>query len=273
MPKTLTFYWSPQRQTFGCDQDVSEGHGEIATDPSHDLAHLIIAANGGMAWQPQGDRTQVCWAEYNAVFLEHLFDNTCNAVIFGRTSQFDTLRQTLDYMTWFVTQHYAPFPVSPAIAARRFFQTINPYQITRLFPYYLQVKQYERTHTNYRDSEYHLLFQATDTPPVDELGWLAQWSIYRQLRQAQDEMGLETDRDMENSRVAHVFGAIATPSAPLASPSKLGDDSLIQRLCILETQQQQIIARLTNVEGAIASSDLHTSSAHPSALRTDQFNR
>ncbi len=59
MAKTLTFYWSPQRQSFACDQDVSDGHGAIPTDPSHDLAHLIIAANGGMAWQPQGDRTQV----------------------------------------------------------------------------------------------------------------------------------------------------------------------------------------------------------------------
>lgn len=257
MSKTLTFYWSPQRQTFGCDQDVSEGHGEIATDPSHDLAHLIIAANGGMAWQPQGDRTHVCWAEYNAVCLEHFFDNTCNAVIFGRSTQFDTLRQAQDYMTWFVTQHYAPFPASPAIAFRRFCQHINPHQTARLFPYYLQVKQHERSHRQYRDSEYHLVFQATDQPPVDELGGLAQWSIYQQLKQAQYALGIGTEA--EESRLAQVFEAIASPP-PCTTDEAL---SLTHRVSALEQQHQQLAARLAQVEGVIP-----LPNAHPLPLQT-----
>lgn len=257
MTKTLTFYWSPQRQSFACDQDVSDGHGAIPTDPSHDLAHLIIAANGGMAWQPTGDRTQVCWAEYNAVFLEHLFDQTCNAIVFGTSSQFDTLGKSVDYMTWFVSEHYAPFPVSAAIAARRFYQCINAYQVSRLFPYYLQVKRYERNHPNYRESEYHLVFQSTDHPPVDEWGWLAQWSIYRQLKQAQQELGIVAEGD-DDARMAQVFDAIALSPNP-EFPSPHTDRAVQQRLHVLENQYQHMQNRLARIERAIASSRLNPS--------------
>jgi hypothetical protein len=81
--KQLKFYWSPQHQLFSCDGAKLEGHGYIQTNPSHDLVHLLIAANGNMPWQPVESREQTCFAEYNAVMLEHLLVNCFNAASTG----------------------------------------------------------------------------------------------------------------------------------------------------------------------------------------------
>ncbi|MBD2578755.1 hypothetical protein [Oscillatoria sp. FACHB-1406] len=188
--KKLSFFWSPNQQRFACNDVAIEGFGEICTDPSHDLVHLIIAANDNMFWLPRGERDAVCWAEYNAVFLENLFDKTCNAIAFGTSSNPDAFGETVKYMDWFVNQHYAPFPVSATLAVRHFCEQIDPFLVACLFPYYLYLKTYERTHSNYRSGQYELDFTARDRPPADELGWLAQWSIYRQLKAAKTALGI-----------------------------------------------------------------------------------
>jgi hypothetical protein len=206
--KRLSFYWSPNRQRFACDQTVSENHGSIGTDPSHDLAHLIIAANGELSWSPRGERDRVCFAEYNAVLLENLFDKTCNAIIFGTSAMSDALGEAVKYMDWFVNEHYAPFPSSSRIAYRHFCRKINPFAIASLFPYYLEIKRYERTHPTYRNAEYQLDFTSRDRPPVDELGWLAQWSIYRQLKTAQTALGIQGNTSVEGTKIEQALAKI-----------------------------------------------------------------
>lgn len=187
---SLSFYWSATKQLFACDDVFYANHGSTPTDPSHDLAHLLVAANGGLDWLPQRNRNLACLAEYNAVFLETLFDRTCNTVVFKTAAVSDTLAATLKHMDWFVNEHFAPFPTSAEAAYRQFCQHINPFITSRLFPYYLATKQYERSQPDHREAEYELSFTSTDQPATDEAGWLAQWSIYQQLKTAQAQQKL-----------------------------------------------------------------------------------
>ncbi|MDY6781924.1 MAG: hypothetical protein SW833_05125 [Cyanobacteriota bacterium] len=206
--RRLSFYWSPNRQRFACNETVIENQSSIGTDPSHDLAHLIIAANGELPWSPRGDRDRVCYAEYNAVLVENLFDKTCNAIVFGTSVMGDAMGEALKHMDWFVTQHYAPFPSSSRIAYRHFCRRINPFAIASLFPYYLEVKRYERSHPSYRNAEYKLDFTSRDRPPADELGWLAQWSIYRQLQAARKALGIRDEGSIERQKVQEALDKI-----------------------------------------------------------------
>lgn len=183
--KELKFYWSPSEQLFACNDIYYKNQGSTSTDPSHDLVHLIVAASSELIWLPHKERSHACLAEYNAVFLETVFDKTFNLMIFGTSSSTQVLVETLDYMKWFVEKHYSPFPVSTEAAYNQFRRQINPFVASRLFPYYLSVKRHEKETSNYRELEYQLSFTATDQPATDEPEWLAQWFIYQQLKAAQ----------------------------------------------------------------------------------------
>lgn len=178
--------WHTSFPSHTCGEVVYENQGTISTDPSHDLVHLIVAASG-LPWLPQTERLMSCLAEYNAVFLETLFDKACNAFVFQSAPASDVLPEVLERMQWFVEEHFAPFPMSAAAAHEQFCSQINPFTVSRLFPFYLATKQYERTHSTYRESEYQLNFDSTDQPATDEAGWLAQWFIYQQLKATQHQ--------------------------------------------------------------------------------------
>lgn len=255
--KHLRFQWGPQVQILACDDQVSEFQGTPVTEPSHDLAHLIIAACGQLPWQPAGPRESLCMAEYNAVLLENLFDKTCNAVVFGTTSDPNSLAAAIVHMEWFVNQHYAPFPISAAAALQRFCRFIDPFVVSRLFPYYLVVKRYERTHADYRQAKYELHFTSQDQPTVDEVGWLAQWSIYRQLKAAQCAMGLVSSP--QEFRVEQVLKqldqlqSVTTPATPIAD-DPAGD--MTQRLTAIEAQLAQMVQlqqRVSALESQVSS--------------------
>jgi hypothetical protein len=98
--KQLKFYWSPQFQLFSCDGAKLEGHGFIQTNPSHDLVHLFIAANGNMPWQPVESREQTCFAEYNAVMLEHLLVNCFNAAVLGSMAPEQIVPEARKFLKW-----------------------------------------------------------------------------------------------------------------------------------------------------------------------------
>lgn len=238
--KHLRFQWGPNSQVFACDDCVSEFQGTTNTEPSHDLVHVIIAACEQLPWQPEGPRELVCMAEYNAVLLENLFDKTCNAVVFGTTTDPNTLAATLVHMEWFVNQHYAPFPVSAAAALQRFLRFVDPFVVSRLFPYYLVVKRYERTHADYRQAEYQLQFTSQDQPMVDEVGWLAQWSIYRQLKAAQSAMGMVSSaKELRVEQVLQQLEQLQPGVTPPTSDHSLAPE-VTQRLMAIEAQLAQL---------------------------------
>lgn len=262
--KKMSFFWSPNRQRFACDETASEGHGTICTDPSHDLVHLIVAANEKMFWLPHGERDAVCWAEYNAVFLENLFDKTCNAIAFGTAAKVDALQETIQYMDWFVSEHYAPFPVAAPLAVRRFCEQIEPFRVACLFPYYLQLKTHERTNNDYRSGQYQLEFTSRDRPPVDELGWLAQWSIYRQLKAAKTALGLPTPPSDLGGKIEQALmkmdalgGISGLDSLQPSEHSQI--DNLEQRLSYVEKQLVEVknvlLSRIEEIARCVGSSE------------------
>ena len=190
--KHLNFYWSLEKQLFACDDIYYQNEGPAGTEPSHDLVHLVVAASGNLAWLPYQQRELSCLAEYNAVLLETLFDRTCSLLIFGTVATQNLWAVVQQHMAWFVEQHFAPFPLSKQEAYQQFCSQIDPFVVSQLFPYYLSMKQYERSHPDYREAEYQLSFTSTDQPPTDEAGWLAQWFIYQHLKTAQASCMNET---------------------------------------------------------------------------------
>jgi len=194
--KKLSFHWSSTAQVFACDAVSFSNSGMPTTEPSHDIVHLIVAANGGLPWLPERQRNLACLSEYNTVLLENLFDRICNLVIFKTSTSVQILAETLEHMRWFVEKHFAPFPVSSAEAYQRFCQNIDPFVVSRLFPYYLVLKKYEKNSPNYRQAEFKLTFTSADQPTTDEESWQAQWLVYQQLKIAKSsKMGNDGTSD------------------------------------------------------------------------------
>lgn len=175
--KQLKFYWSPQFQLFSCDGAKLEGHGFIQTNPSHDLVHLFIAANGNLPWQPVESREQTCFAEYNAVMLEHLLVNCFNAGALGSLPAQQIIPEARKFLRWFVSEHYAPFPVSEEEAFRRFAAHLDIERIVRLFPYFYSLRAWECFSLDYRAETYDLEFTSEDDPVREAPEWAADPNI------------------------------------------------------------------------------------------------
>ena len=181
--KRLSFYWGAEYQVFICDAERFESNARPITAPSHDLVHLILAANGGLPWLPSGEREQVCLAEYNAVLLENLYDKSYTAARLEVPVPEQPLAEAVKYLRWFVEQHYKPFPCSPEEAYRRFCRRIDPETVTRLFPYYFNIKNGEgRNPGAFRDLTFHLDFTSEDDPIGEQVCRAAQRIVRNQLK-------------------------------------------------------------------------------------------
>jgi hypothetical protein len=161
---TLFLCWRRDRQTFGCGDAVFVNEGRTSTNPSHDLAHLLIAANGGLPWHPVGETRRL--AEYNAVFIEHLLDQIYNFIIWRASDASTVLRKTLHHARWFVEEHYAPFPVPAEEAYRLFCWEVDPSTIGRLSPLFFQLRSLERRTPDVLDECVEIRFDRHDTPPA-----------------------------------------------------------------------------------------------------------
>jgi hypothetical protein len=156
--------WSPDFQAIHCDGRIFHNDGGTATQPSHDLAHLLIAANGELLWHPIGDDHQRRIAEYNAVFLE-VFLATCFQVTRGLAFRpQDVLTHTIEYMRWFVGVYYAPFPLQAEEAYRQFCWGISPSTVSRLSPLFFHVSKLEADDPTFREKTLEITFSRADTP-------------------------------------------------------------------------------------------------------------
>jgi hypothetical protein len=117
--------------------------GAVRTHPSHDLLHLIVAANGQLPWAPQGDMATVKLAEYNVVFLEHLLGATFSRIATGRGRGGSDLPGTLAHMRWFVEKYFRPFPASAEQAYAELSRNIDVSTIVRLLPCFFALKRSE----------------------------------------------------------------------------------------------------------------------------------
>jgi hypothetical protein len=160
--------WNTKEQRYFCGDEFFLHEGFTATDPSHDCAHLLIAANGDMPWNPTGEKNAfVRTVEYNASVLEHLLDETFNCCVY-RAPEAECLPKVVKYAHWFVEEHYKPFPVSAKQALETFCSKLNKQTIVRLSPHFFSMKRSERQNPRgFRGGHIVLEFEVDDPPPVD----------------------------------------------------------------------------------------------------------
>jgi len=158
----LRLCWRREQQAFAFGDTVYAHEGPTKTNPSHDLAHLLIAANGGLPWLPFGESWRL--AEYNAVFIETLLNHVRYAVVSRSMDGAVILKRTLRHARWFVEKHYAPFPVPSEEAYRRFCWEIDPSVIGRLSPLFFDLRAVELLAPGGPEGGVTIRFAASQTP-------------------------------------------------------------------------------------------------------------
>jgi len=183
--------WTPEMQSISCGEREFIHDGPIETDPSHDLAHLLIAANGNLPWAPEGGKDTIKLAEYNAVFLEHLFANTYQSVVAKDRDDQEVFSRTMAYARWFVEKHFAPFPVSAKKAYCQFCLHINAETVAGLSPYFFEQKRAERTNPDYRLKSWVLWIKSNDWPrPGEQIGIEFKLAVRRHITRLKDFSGV-----------------------------------------------------------------------------------
>jgi len=165
----MTMSWSPEFQSIALGDEEFSHQGPIPTDPSHDLAHLIVGASGKLTWAPVGDHVTTRIAEYNAVLLEHLLTYTYDYVVTGSTNENLMLPKALSYAKWFVEEHYAPFPVSAEQALNEFLRLADSEAITKLSPHFFRQKRAEHADPNFREKVWNITVEVAPAPEIDNL--------------------------------------------------------------------------------------------------------
>jgi hypothetical protein len=166
--QNFSMSWSPRRQTVSCDSDVFTHRGPTSTDPSHDLAHLLIAASGNLPWKPGGIGKKAKLAEYNAFLIENILDMTYNCIAYKTIHVDKILPQALSRAKWFVEEHYLPFPGSAQEAFVEFRNKLDVAPIVRLSPHFLRQKSFERNNPNFAKLTYHISFKKEESTPEDQ---------------------------------------------------------------------------------------------------------
>lgn len=171
--------WSPERQMFGHGGEKYFHNEATPIEPSHDLAHLLVAACSDLAWLPDGSDAQVRLSEYNAVLLENILDRIFDAV-FRPELEASIVDRTASNARWFVEEYYAPFPISADEAYRRFCAGIDVAALTRLSPYFFHQKKREIADPS--REFYRFSFRKQDAPPALEEASAFQHVVGSQFR-------------------------------------------------------------------------------------------
>jgi hypothetical protein len=158
--------WAPGAQMISDGSQAFTHNGAINTEPSHDLAHLIVAASG-LPWKPAGPQSDICFAEYNAVLMEHLLDRTYRAAISREFELSEVVPGLVPHMTWFVTKHFAPFPATPEVALKKFRTGLSAESATRLSPLFYDMKRAELGDPGHMKATWTARFRSSTSPP----GW------------------------------------------------------------------------------------------------------
>lgn len=162
--------WSHEGQRFYSGDEAFTHDGPINIDPSHDCAHLLIAANGDMLWNPkkENEKRLIQIAEYNASILERFLYETFDCFVSQSPGQ-DLVPKVVKYAKWFVEEHFAPFPMSAREALESFCSKLNKESIIRLSPHFFRMKRSEVSNRReFRSGKIVLTFERDDCPSVDE---------------------------------------------------------------------------------------------------------
>jgi hypothetical protein len=144
-------FWSASYQLISYKGECFRHAGTTDTLPSHDLAHLLVAAISGLDWNP-GIEATARQAEYNAVLLENFL---MHAYLSPTRSPRDVADATMRHMSWFVEDHYAPFPLTAAESLTCFLDAASPARVAELCHFFLWQLQAERA-CQLRAVEWHV---------------------------------------------------------------------------------------------------------------------
>jgi hypothetical protein len=184
----LLFRWSSDLQEMAVDGETFAHPIATQTSPSHDLAHLLAAASG-LPWKPRGTRDDLCFAEFNAVLLEHLGVYIFDAVLLGRGNSQTAHVRALAHARWFALEHYAPFPVDFDSALARFRACLDSSVVVRLSPMFFRLRAFELSHHDFRAHTYSARFCSTFVPDVDAVSSEPQRLLASQLEALLGERG------------------------------------------------------------------------------------
>jgi hypothetical protein len=160
--------WNPVGQLMAVGDSAFIHEGPINTAPSHDLAHLLVAASSPkLAWKPAGLQAQIAYAEYNAVVFEHTLDRIYRAYVDKQFAPETIVRGLVSHLDWFVTKHFLPFPCTPREALRQYLSNLLDDSAVRLSPYFFQMKYGERLDPDYMKATWTARFRDSDSP----IGW------------------------------------------------------------------------------------------------------
>lgn len=160
--------WEPERQIIQGKSRVFDHEGTTRTFPTHDLAHILVAASGNLDWLPVGTDHEIRIAEYNATFLENLLSKTFHNVLNKSECPPPILDGALRFLRWFVIKHFAPFPMPPEEAYRRFCWGIDASTVVRLSPLFFAMRLAEHTDEGFREKRWETHFSAQDVPETTE---------------------------------------------------------------------------------------------------------
>lgn len=172
----LAMVWNPVGQIMAVGNTAFIHEGPINTAPTHDLAHLLVAASSPtLAWQPTGSQASICYAEYDAVAFEHLLDRIYRAFVDHTADPKEIVSGLVKHLEWFVTKHFIPFPCSPKEAILKYLGGLRDDPSVRLSPYFFQMKYGERLDPDYMKSTWTARLRDSDEPP----GWRELQMIFR----------------------------------------------------------------------------------------------
>jgi hypothetical protein len=195
--------WAPEGQYLAYGGHEYKHKGTTRTHPSHDIAHLLVALTTSLPWLPGQTSPDVKKAEYNAVFLEHFLDNVYNSSTLGSIDPQTIVTKTLEYMQWFVTVHYAPFPGTPYQAFCELYDGLDATRLCRLSATFFLAKQLERR-APFSRRKWVCKVSPNDEPALDHSGkqFIAlvrlSTSALGERRQLIESLGVEELRETQN---------------------------------------------------------------------------
>ena len=159
--------WTPKVQVLSDGAEAFTHEGPIGTAPSHDLAHLLVAAASTLSWRPAGETRGIFRAEYNAVMTEHLLDKLYRTHVTREMPPSQIAAGLRAHGVWFTTQHFVPYPDRTEFALQTWARGVHTGTLTALSPYFFDMKHAERQDPGYMQRTWTARFHALDWPT----GW------------------------------------------------------------------------------------------------------
>jgi len=163
-PTALVMNWTREFQSIAFGETEFSSQEPTPTCPSHDVIHLILAANGKVPWGPVGDEAAMKIAEYNTVLVEGLLTHTFGALKRSGLQVLPALTAAEHRAVFFAEVNFAPFPIPREEAFYQFARDIDANALASFSPWFFRQRLAEVRDPDYRSKQWTLNGD-TMTPP------------------------------------------------------------------------------------------------------------